>query len=341
MRLESLAPYSMLLAMLVFGQVGCGKGPVVSKGSGGQSGKGGATSSGGAIASGGTTSSGGVTEAGGSQASGGTRGSGGVTSSGGTPGSGGVTTTGGATGTGGSGGNKDASADGSAPADVAQGIDSTVDLGDLGGSDLGGPFAEAGTSEAGAGPGCPAEPPTSGIDCALAADLECTYGAHCTSGAATSQIFWCASGKWTGAGDLGCGGAVAPSNPPPECTGACTAGETRCLFIVELCPANEPLTASCFCASGSWGSCSREYDCYPPSTCVSTAGDCLTTGKTNYSPNPAWCPSGTTMAACTGRPCSPGDVRPACRQGGAPSHSAVCVYGQWACPIGYTGPTPG
>jgi hypothetical protein len=300
------------------------------------------TSGGGTKGSGGVTTTGGATGSGGTTAIDGSAGNDdGSAGAGGTSGAGGIHGSGGVTGFGGSGGNKDASADGAAPADVAQGIDSTVDLGALGGNDLGGPFAEAGTSEAGPGPGCPGERPTSGTDCVLEADGECRYESRCTSGTVLSQIFWCASGKWTGAADLGCGGAVASSYPPPECTGACTASDTRCLFIVELCPANEPLTASCFCASGSWGSCSRDYDCYPPSTCVSTAGDCLTTGRQNYSPNPGWCPSGTTMAPCTGRPCSPGDVRPVCSQAGAPSHSAVCVYGQWACPIGYTGPIPG
>ena len=78
------------------------------------------------------------------------------------------------------------------------------------------------------------------------------------------------------------------------------------------------------------------YDCNPPSTCLTPSGDCVTTGSQNWSAGTGWCPSGTTMGACQGHPCSPGDARPSCGQTGSSSRSAVCVYGQWACGLGYS-----
>ena len=214
----------------------------------------------------------------------------------------------------------------------------TRDAPEAGSSETGGPEAgsETGTRP---GPGCPNDPPAGGDTCSLPSDSECAYDdSPCRDGSVLKAIYWCASGKWTGLRDLGCSAFPPPS---PMCTalagpaGTCTDGE-QCAYVAELCPGNDPLMGACDCSGGSWSGCVRSYDCNPPSTCLTPAGDCVTTGSQNWSAVAGWCPSGTTMGACQGRPCSPGDARPLCGQTGSPSRNAVCVYGQWACGLGYS-----
>ena len=214
----------------------------------------------------------------------------------------------------------------------------TGDSGEAGSSETGGP--EAG-SEAGMwpGPGCPHDRPASGDTCSLPSDSECAYDdPPCSDGSVLKAIYWCTSGQWTSLRDLGCNLSLPVSS---MCTGiagqpgSCSPEGVLCDYV-ELCPGNEPLMGSCTCSGGSWNSCLRSYDCNPPSTCLMPSGDCVTTGSQNWSAGTGWCPSGTTMGACQGHPCRPGDARPLCGQTGSPSRSAVCVYGQWACGLGYS-----
>ena len=215
----------------------------------------------------------------------------------------------------------------------------TGDTAEAGSSETGGPEAN---SEAGIRPvpGCPNDRPAGGDPCSLPSDSECAYDdLRCNDGSVLQAIYWCASGKWTSLGDLGCS-ASAPVASMCKGTGgqagSCSPDGAQCAYVAELCPGNEPLMGSCTCSGGSSSSCIRSYDCNPPSTCLTPSGDCVTTGSQNWSAGTGWCPSGTTMGACQGHPCSPGDARPSCGQTGSSSRSAVCVYGQWACGLGYS-----
>ena len=306
---------SIILGILFGLAVGCG-GATSKRSTGYPPETGGAAATGGIAATGGVADTGGT--AGGLGATGGISDTGEMAVTGGSPGTGGIAATGGSPGTG--------------------GIAATGGLPGLGGiANAGGTPGTGGTTSTGgaSASACPAMGRDFG--CLVVPDgLECTYptGESCTNGAVPKAVYWCENGTATHMPDLGCG----PGELAESCTGSCSTANARSRYLAERCTANQDLFGQCTCANGAWSSCSREYDCYPPSTCVTPAGDCWSTGAQSTSPS-STCPAGSSTAACTGRLCKPGDARPRCEAAGHATHSAVCIYGQWACPAGYIGPT--
>jgi hypothetical protein len=183
--------------------------------------------------------------------------------------------------------------------------------------------------------GCPAEVPAFASACSTPAEgVECAYRKPCANGRWLDTICTCAAGQWSCLSDRGC----APdepilTTPPPECQGKCT-GTATCEYAVERCVGTENLKGHCYCSNGTWA-CSREFDCYPPSTCRGADGcNCVTNGLLSTGNA---CPAGTTPGLCTSLACRPGEPRPGCiREVPGILRSAVCMYGAWACPIGYT-----
>ncbi len=198
-----------------------------------------------------------------------------------------------------------------------------------------GPCPDAGVPPANPA-GCPAQDPMPNSTCSLAAG-QCEYVAErCASGSTRMRLCACTDGKWSCVQDLGCRvDEPARSTPPPACQAACTSGQ-RCEYVVEKCPANEDLTGSCWCGNGSVN-CSRSFDCYPRLACASANGrNCVTLGSAFVTA--PWCPAD--AGTCQGSPCKIGDDRHSCVRVGGFTRGAVCVYGQWACPVGYALPVP-
>jgi hypothetical protein len=183
---------------------------------------------------------------------------------------------------------------------------------------------------------CGSAAPTSAA-CTLAEMVECNYEiSTCPGGQPLTRRCTCTGGLWSCIQDLGCPTSETPGGTPQERCGACVSppGPSVCNYPVESCVAAEDLWNRCTCTAGAW-SCSREYDCYPPNTCRHPgSGNCVTNGLVNTG---NFCPSDYVQGACEGYPCTPGTQPWSCiRSGDHHLRGAACIYGQWACPIGFT-----
>jgi hypothetical protein len=188
--------------------------------------------------------------------------------------------------------------------------------------------------------GCPAVAPANGTPCTLDEIVACDYViTTCADGTQLERLCRCTGQSWSCIQDLGCPSNEPLGGAPEQVCGTCQSppGASTCTYRIEKCVAAEDLKTTCTCAGGNPWSCTREYDCSPPNLCRQEGGDnCVTNGLINTG---NFCPPGYVQGACAGffcKPGLPGDSRLICDPpGSSPARSAACVYGQWACPIGY------